>query len=187
MSPAGTEAAPEQNICQFWCRHRPNCEGEQDHHHHRDERDHPFPTKRGESPFGEQLAGIIQSLQGKNSSRGVSPSTLEVPVRKRLSILDSSTDEKRWGWGISVILFILYSCITIFTNKLLNNCLLQASERSFAVILESLLQVLLYITIKILCIDSILVYRTQSIRPYGKPTVSEKEEQKVVVSNFCLS
>ncbi|EYB91837.1 hypothetical protein Y032_0201g1729 [Ancylostoma ceylanicum] len=72
--------------------------------------------------------------EGKNSRRDASPSTLEVPIRKRLSILDSTTDEKR-----------------------------PQRETSPS--------------------TSSHYYRTQTIRPYSKPIVSDNGEQGTTNDN----
>ncbi|KAL6741343.1 hypothetical protein Aduo_014610 [Ancylostoma duodenale] len=70
----------------------------------------------------------------KNTRNEASPSALEIPMRKRLSILDSSTDERRPQREVS-----------------------PSTSRYY--------------------------YRSQSLRPYSKPTVPDKGEQGTASDN----
>ncbi|KIH51953.1 hypothetical protein ANCDUO_17952, partial [Ancylostoma duodenale] len=52
---AGAKAAPKQDICQFRCGHRSNCEGEQNHYYHRNAGDNPLPAEGERSQYGRTV------------------------------------------------------------------------------------------------------------------------------------
>ncbi|RCN52094.1 hypothetical protein ANCCAN_01882 [Ancylostoma caninum] len=87
--------------------------------------------------------------EGKNTRRDASSSSLEVPLRKRLSILDSSTDEKRPQREISPSTSRYY--YRYFFRRIFEDCIDLLVEN--------------------------FINRTQSVRPYNKATVSDKGEQ----------